>query len=392
MDVQLLGTGGTEAWPREGCRCARCGRGRTAGRSRGAALVVIDGKLRIGPTGPGIIGSPEPPGEGHLVTQIPGGWDVTAPDGGRLLAAAAPWTVALDGLPPAGPAPGRTEPGSTEPGSTGAGSTGPGGAIQPPDGAQPYDVALLDLTADPYQLGGLRRRGLIRPGTAVAAWYVDDRVPGESELARRCALWGASLPEDGDRLPGPVPLAAPPPARTLVLGGARSGKSGEAELRLAGEAEVTYLATGATADRTIDPDWAGRVAAHRARRPPGWATLESLDIAGALRSISSGSVLIDGIGSWLAAVMGKCGAWDQPAASPAAEAGVAAALDDLVAAWRQAAARIVAVSDETGSGVVPPTPAGRLFRDQLGQLNQRLAAESEEAVLVVAGRVVTLPT
>jgi adenosylcobinamide kinase/adenosylcobinamide-phosphate guanylyltransferase len=53
---------------------------------------------------------------------------------------------------------------------------------------------------------------------------------------------------------------------------------------------------------------------------------------------------------------------------------------------------VVAVSDETGSGVVPPTPAGRLFRDQLGQLNQRLAAESEEAVLVVAGRVVTLPT
>jgi adenosylcobinamide kinase / adenosylcobinamide-phosphate guanylyltransferase len=369
MDVQLLGTGGTEAWPRAGCRCARCGLGRTAGRSRGAALVVIDGKLRIGPTGPGSIGSPAPPGEGHQVTQIPGGWDVTAPDGGRLLAAAATWTAALGGPSPA-----------------------PGQGIWPPDGAPPYDVALLDLTADPYQLGELRRRGLIRPGTAVAAWYIDDRVPGEGELARRCALWGASLPDDGDRLPGPVPLAVPPPTRTLVLGGARSGKSGEAELRLAGEAEVTYLATGATADQTIDPDWAGRVAAHRARRPRGWATLESLDVAGALRSISSGSVLIDGIGTWLAAVLGKCGAWDQPAASPAAEAGVAAAIDDLVAAWRQAAARVVAVSDETGSGVVPPTPAGRLFRDKLGQLNQRLAAESEEAVLVVAGRVVTLPT
>jgi adenosylcobinamide kinase/adenosylcobinamide-phosphate guanylyltransferase len=177
-----------------------------------------------------------------------------------------------------------------------------------------------------------------------------------------------------------------------VLGGARSGKSGEAELRLAGEAEVTYLATGATADETMDPDWAHRVAAHRARRPPGWATLESADAAGALRSISSGSVLIDGIGTWLAAVMDKCGAWDQPAGSPAAGAAVAAAVDDLVAAWRQAPARVVAVSDETGSGVVPPTPAGRLFRDQLGQLNQRLAAESEEAVLVVAGRVITLPT
>jgi adenosylcobinamide kinase/adenosylcobinamide-phosphate guanylyltransferase len=344
--------------------------------------VVIDGKLRIGPTGPGIIGSPEAPGEGHLVTQIPGGWDVTAPDGGRLLAAAAPWTAALAGLPSAG----------AEPTGTGPGAAVPGMAIQPPDGARPYDVALLDLTADPFGLGELRRRGLIQPGTAVAAWYVDDRVPGESELARRCALWGASLPEDGDRLPGPVPLVPPPPARTLVLGGARSGKSGEAELRLAGEAEVTYLATGATADEITDPDWARRVAAHRARRPPGWATRESLDVAGVLRSISSGSVLIDGIGSWLAGVLDKCGAWDQPTASPAAEASVAAAVDDLVAAWRQAAARVVAVSDETGCGVVPPTPAGRLFRDQLGQLNQRLAAESEEAVLVVAGRVVTLPT
>jgi adenosylcobinamide kinase/adenosylcobinamide-phosphate guanylyltransferase len=392
MDVQLLGTGGTEAWPRAGCRCARCGRGRAAGRSRAAALVVIDGKLRIGPTGPGSIGSPAPPGEGHQVTQIPGGWDVTAPDGGRLLAAAAPWTAALDGLSPIGLSPGGPSPAAAAPIGLSPGGAAPGGIIEPPAGAQPYDVALLDLTADPFQLGELRRRGLIRPGTAVAAWYVDDRVPGEGELARRCALWGASLPDDGDRLPGPVPLAAPPPARTLVLGGARSGKSGEAELRLADEAEVTYLATGATADETIDPDWARRVAAHRSRRPRGWATLESLDVAGALRSKSSGSVLIDGIGSWLAAVMDKCGAWDHPGTSPAAEAGIAAAVDDLVAAWRQAPARVVAVSDETGSGVVPPTPAGRLFRDQLGQLNQRLAAESEEAVLVVAGRVVTLPT
>jgi adenosylcobinamide kinase/adenosylcobinamide-phosphate guanylyltransferase len=59
-------------------------------------------------------------------------------------------------------------------------------------------------------------------------------------------------------------------------------------------------------------------------------------------------------------------------------------------AWRQTSARVVAVSDETGLGVVPGTPAGRLFRDELGRLNQALAAESEEAELVVAGRVVPL--
>ena len=67
-------------------------------------------------------------------------------------------------------------------------------------------------------------------------------------------------------------------------------------------------------------------------------------------------------------------------------------MDELVEAWRQAPARIVAVSEETGSGVVPPTRAGRLFRDRLGQLNQRLAAESEEVVLVVAGRILTVAT
>ena len=65
-------------------------------------------------------------------------------------------------------------------------------------------------------------------------------------------------------------------------------------------------------------------------------------------------------------------------------------LAELVGAWRQARGYVVAVSDETGLGVVPATPAGRLFRDELGRLNQALAAESEEAELIVAGRVLPL--
>ena len=170
----------------------------------------------------------------------------------------------------------------------------------------------------------------------------------------------------------------------LVLGGARSGKSERAELRLAGEPEVTYVATGA--DGAGDPEWAARVAAHRARRPGWWRTAETTDLAGILRT-ARGAVLVDGIGTWLAAVMDEGGAW---AGGAAARDRLAARIAELIAAWRQAEAYVVAVSDETGLGVVPATPAGRLFRDELGRLNQALAAESEEAELVVAGRVLSL--
>ena len=71
---------------------------------------------------------------------------------------------------------------------------------------------------------------------------------------------------------------------------------------------------------------------------------------------------------------------------------MAGRIADLIAAWRQARALVVAVSDEAGMGVVPATPAGRLFRDELGRLNQALAAESEEAEVVIAGRVLSMTT
>ena len=170
----------------------------------------------------------------------------------------------------------------------------------------------------------------------------------------------------------------------LVLGGARSGKSERAELRLAGEPEVTYVATGP--DGTGDPDWAARVAAHRARRPAWWRTAETTDLAGVLRT-ARGAVLIDGIGTWLAGVMDECGVWP---GGEAARARLAARTGELAGAWRQAGAYVVAVSDETGLGVVPASQAGRLFRDELGRLNQTLAAESEETELIVAGRVLSL--
>jgi adenosylcobinamide kinase / adenosylcobinamide-phosphate guanylyltransferase len=82
-------------------------------------------------------------------------------------------------------------------------------------------------------------------------------------------------------------------------------------------------------------------------------------------------------------------AGDPPDTGAAAEL-LAARIDDLIDAWRQTTANVVAVTDEVGSGLVPPYPAGRAFRDQLGWLNQRLAAESEVNLLVVAGRVTSL--
>jgi adenosylcobinamide kinase/adenosylcobinamide-phosphate guanylyltransferase len=223
--------------------------------------------------------------------------------------------------------------------------------------------------------------------TAVA--FADHRVPSERELARRCGFWRVRRVRDGEAISQARSAhkdreAGSGTRRVLVLGGARSGKSERAELRLAGEPEVTYVATGG--DGAGDAEWAARVAAHRARRPAWWRTAETTDLAGVLRA-ARGAVLIDGIGTWLAAVLDECGGWADPAAAREKLAGRVA---DLLAAWRQAGAYVVAVSDETGLGVVPATAAGRLFRDELGRLNQALAAESEEAELVVAGRVVPL--
>jgi adenosylcobinamide kinase/adenosylcobinamide-phosphate guanylyltransferase len=204
-------------------------------------------------------------------------------------------------------------------------------------------------------------------------------------MRRRLAAAGARAVPDGTTLAvGAYEDVPDVPRRTLVLGGARSGKSERAELRLAGEPDVTYVATGRSG--TDDPEWAARVAAHRARRPAWWRTAETSDLAGLLGT-ARGALLIDGLGTWLAAVLDECGAWEGGA--PARDK-VAARIAELVGAWRQTSAYVVAVSDETGLGVVPATPAGRLFRDELGRLNQALAAESEEAELVVAGRVLPL--
>jgi adenosylcobinamide kinase / adenosylcobinamide-phosphate guanylyltransferase len=381
MQVRIQGSGGVRGWPEAGCRCASCQRARAGGTGRAAFSVFVDGSLRLADWAEGAAGSARELA-GYQVRRLSGGWEVTAPDGGRLLCA-----------------------------------DGQGAAPAVPPGARPYDVALLDLLEDPASLGRLRGQGVVTSATVVAVAFADHRVVSERELRRRGHIWGVAVPRDGDtfRAPAPVarradvtrasdaapggapapggPLAAggrPVPYRVLVLGGARSGKSAEAEMRVAAEPAVTYIATAPPPFPATPPggdaEWAARIAVHRSRRPSWWRTLETTDLPGALRQ-ARGAVLVDSVTAWLAAVMDECGAWDGAVAS-ASRLGQRVA--ELIQVWRQAGAYMIAVSDETGLGIVPETPSGRMFRDELGRLNQVLAAESDELVLVAAGRAMTV--
>jgi adenosylcobinamide kinase/adenosylcobinamide-phosphate guanylyltransferase len=170
------------------------------------------------------------------------------------------------------------------------------------------------------------------------------------------------------------------PRRTLVLGGARSGKSSFAERLLARDREVEYVACGLVPDGS-DPEWADRVALHRARRPASWRTLETVDLPAVLDGPGP-PVLVDCLTTWLARVMDDCGIW---AEVPSADARLAAQVDAFLGAWRSTRRRVVAVSNEVGSGIVPATASGRRFRDELGVLNARVAASSSRVWLVTAG-------
>ena len=173
-----------------------------------------------------------------------------------------------------------------------------------------------------------------------------------------------------------------PGRRVLVLGGSRSGKSRHAERLLSGEPAVTYVATPASDPG--DGEWAARIERHRERRPTTWQTAETPEPAKILAQGEDGALLIDSITAWLARVMDDSGYWLE---NPPEDAGsrLAGAVDSFVTAWTATAVTAVAVSDEVGSGVVPATRSGRLFKDALGELNQRLAAAADEVWLVTAG-------
>jgi adenosylcobinamide kinase/adenosylcobinamide-phosphate guanylyltransferase len=165
---------------------------------------------------------------------------------------------------------------------------------------------------------------------------------------------------------------APTRGLTLILGGARSGKSREGErLVLDSGLEPVYLATA----EALDEEMARRIAEHRARRHPAWRTVEeTLDLVGALgRECAEGrAVLVDCLTLWLTNLMVK----GRP---------VRADMARLVDLLPTLPGVLALVSNEVGQGVVPADAMARSFIDHAGWLHQRIAERADAVVFMTAG-------
>lgn len=172
---------------------------------------------------------------------------------------------------------------------------------------------------------------------------------------------------------------------TLILGGARSGKSTYAE-RLAGERghHILYVATA----QAWDGEMAERIANHRAQRPPAWQTVEAPTavgsaIAQALQAQPHTDLLLLDCLTLLASNV--LITLPEDATEMTATAALMAEIDGLLAVYTVSNIPWIVVSNEVGLGIVPPYPLGRLYRDALGRVNQRLAAAADEVLFLVAG-------
>ncbi len=169
---------------------------------------------------------------------------------------------------------------------------------------------------------------------------------------------------------------------TLILGGARSGKSSYAQ-RLAAERGrvVVYVATAEAGDGEM----ADRIAAHRAERPAHWQTLEAPRAVGTVIRSGAGQadvILIDCLTLLANNVIVPL---PESITAPEAEAALNVEIEALLNAYAHSAAEWLIVSNEVGLGLVPPYPLGRVYRDALGRANQRLAAMADEVLFMVAG-------
>jgi len=172
----------------------------------------------------------------------------------------------------------------------------------------------------------------------------------------------------------------------LILGGARSGKSTLAEKRAAESGlQVTYIATA----HAGDAEMAARIAHHRARRPAGWKTVEcALTLAETLKQQAGPQqcLLVDCLTLWLSNLLFAGRAAAQAEAGERVDCALLAGeTDALLATLPTLPGRVILVSNEVGWGVVPANPLARLFADEQGRLNQRLAAVCDEVTLVAAG-------
>jgi adenosylcobinamide kinase/adenosylcobinamide-phosphate guanylyltransferase len=397
VELTLLGTGAPEGLPRPGCPCAACATA-LGGGARAATALLVDGVLLLDLTpgaalaaarsghslggvrqvllshphdGPSVevpAGLPQPGRvpdgrelallTGYRVRAVamdhPGtGYEVSGPDGERLLY-----------LPPGG---------------------APAGL---PDELPAYEMVLADVVGRPDGLARLRAAGAIGPATDVIAVHLGHDVPPGAELTRRLAAAGARAVPDGTTLVvGAYEDVPDVPRRTLVLGGARSGKSVEAERRLEAFPEVLYVATGGT--RNGDSEWADRVSAHRERRPGSWSTAETCDLVPLLAE-NGPPLLIDCLSLWLTYAMDEVNAWDDDEWAGGGERALRKRVAELTDAVRATRRTVVAVSNEVGSGIVPATASGRRYRDELGRLNAAFAAECEHVLMVVAGQALVL--
>lgn len=164
-------------------------------------------------------------------------------------------------------------------------------------------------------------------------------------------------------------MRSPIPRMTLVLGGARSGKSRHAEVLIETHPSPwLYLATA----QAWDDEMRERIALHRERRPEGWVTRDvPLDLPAAITE-ARGPVLVDCLTLWLTNLI-------------LSEADVAAASQALSEACARAPGPLVLVGNEVGLGIVPDNALARRFRDEAGRLHQRLAGEADAVIFMVAG-------
>jgi len=174
---------------------------------------------------------------------------------------------------------------------------------------------------------------------------------------------------------------------TLVIGGARSGKSHFAESLPTPGQHVTYVATAPAFE--ADPEWIVRMAAHKNRRPAQWQTIETIDLDKILsESTSKDFLIIDCLTLWCSATIDERNGWeriDGDGEFVEVEFELSNCFQNLTKSLVATSSQVVIVTNEVGYGIVPDLATTRFFRDQLGKLNIAVAAISGTVFQVTAG-------